>query len=44
MYDINFNPLGMINIFIGGMLNFSFINRDQKKSVLVHFQNILYVF
>lgn len=44
MYAVNSNPLNIINIFIESMLNFSFISRGQKKSVLVHFQNILYVY
>lgn len=34
----------IINIFIESVLNFSLFSRGQKKSVLVHFQNILYVF
>lgn len=43
MYAINSNPVNMINVVIESMLNFSCISRGQKKSVLVHFQNILYV-
>lgn len=43
MYAINSNPLNNINIFIESMLNFSFISRGQKKSVLVHFQNFICV-